>query len=56
MTITIDELIKEYKENFSDNPKVIFEIGAREAADSIKLKKIFPLSSVYAFEAHPICY
>ena len=56
MTITIDDLIKEYKNNFSDNPKVIFEIGAREAADSIKLKKTFPLSSVYAFEAHPVCY
>ena len=56
MTISIDTLIETYNSRFSEKPKIIFEIGAREAADSIKLKKTFPLSSVYAFEAHPVCY
>ena len=30
----------------------ILEVGARDAADSLRLKKIYPNATVYAFEAH----
>ena len=55
MTISIEEVIDKCKE-MGVEPKTIFEIGAHTALDSCKMKKSFPLSEVYAFEAHPECY
>lgn len=56
MTITIDELINIYNNEIKILPNVIFEIGAREANDSVKLKECFLDAEVYAFEAHPECF
>ena len=38
--------------NYCPNPNVMFEIGAREAADSVLFKSRFPSAEVYAFEAY----
>jgi FkbM family methyltransferase len=56
MTITVSSLIDHYNLNILESPEVIFEIGAREANDSILLKRTYPMASVFAFEAHPECY
>ncbi len=38
---------------FPNPPKVIFEIGAMDGADSIRLSKLFPEAKIYAFEPNP---
>lgn len=56
MTIDIEKFISLYEKEISNPPQNIFEIGAREANDAIKLKIRYPNSRVCAFEAHPDCY
>jgi len=55
VTISIEDFIENCKD-VATAPKVIFEIGAHHALDAVKMKRAFPLSDVYAFEAHPGCY
>lgn len=56
MTIDMPEMIELYHQSKFSDPKIIFEIGAREAADSVYMKEHFPNTEVYAFEAHPGCF
>jgi len=56
MTIDMNSFINYYEKNINKVPQTIFEIGAREANDSIGFKNRYPQSIVYAFEAHPDCY
>ena len=51
MTISIQEFVEYCKNNISD-VSTIFEIGARDASDSLLLKEIYPDAAVYAFEAY----
>lgn len=38
------------------DPKIIFDVGCYDCGDSIRFKKEFPNSTVYAFEASPARY
>ena len=51
MTISIEKFINLCVDH-CPSPNVIFEIGAREAADSVLFKSRFPSAEVYAFEAY----
>jgi len=37
------------------NPKIILEIGSRDAIQSIEFSKLFPKAKIYAFECYPPC-
>ena len=50
MTITIEDFI-EYCEANIKEADTIFEIGAREANDSLLLKEAYPDATIHAFEA-----
>ena len=48
MTIAIEEFI-EYCEANIKEADIIFEIGAREANDSLLLKEVYPDATIHAF-------
>lgn len=44
--------VEEFVEYFPENPKVILELGAREAHDSLYFKRLYPQARVVAVEAN----
>jgi FkbM family methyltransferase len=40
----------------NENVKVIFDIGSRDALESVEFSKRFPNTKIYAFEANPTSY
>lgn len=48
--------IEEFVEYFPENPKVILELGAREAHDSLYFKSLYPEARVIAVEANKIVW
>lgn len=50
MDIFVDEISKRESKDY---PFVVFEIGSRDGTDARELKRQFPNSDVYAFEASP---
>ena len=52
MTIFLEKFIEHCDSYLTTPPKVIFEIGAREGEDSVRMKGIYPSAKVFAFEAH----
>ena len=52
---------KDLKEIFIEltayfKPKIVLELGAREASYSCKVSELLPEAQIYAFEANPYCY
>jgi len=56
MTIDIETFLTYCDDNLKTSPSTIFEIGALNAADSVKMKNKYVNADVHAFEAHPSCY
>lgn len=44
------------QEKVGENIKVIFDIGSRDALESIEFSRRFPNAKIYAFEANPTSY
>ena len=44
---------KRFLDKINNEPKVIFEVGARYGDESIKLSQIFKKSQIYSFECNP---